>query len=95
MSDMTTWRARRTALGVLLDEPDAAENRDQLKADIIALYKAVEAHITEVSALRDDIKGLIDKWKTLQAPSSEPEFSVERPARPTTERTPVVASSRG
>jgi tetratricopeptide (TPR) repeat protein len=80
MSDVTTWRAKRTALAVLLDEPDAAENRDQLKADIIALYKSVEAHMTEVAALKDDIKGLIDKWKTLQAPSSAPEFSVERPS---------------
>src|SRR5262245_36891650 len=79
MSDMTTWRAKRAALAALLDEPDAAENRDQLKADIITLYKSVEAHLTELTALKDDIKGLVDKWKTLQAPSSAPEFSVERP----------------
>jgi tetratricopeptide (TPR) repeat protein len=78
-SDLTAWRAKRAALAVLLDEPDAAESRDQLKADIIALYKTVEAHLTEVAALKDDIKGLVDKWKTLQAPSSAPEFSAERP----------------
>jgi tetratricopeptide (TPR) repeat protein len=79
MSDLTTWRAKRTAIAVLLDEPDAAEHRDELKADIIALFKAVEQHIADVSALKDEIRVLVDKWKTLQAPSSAPEFSAEKP----------------
>ena len=79
MSDLTTWRAKRAALSALLDEPDAAENREALKGDIIGLFKAVEQNIIDMTALKDDIKGLVDKWKALQAPTSAPQFVAERP----------------
>lgn len=88
MSDLLTWRTKKAALAARLDEPDAAEFRDQLKADIIALYKAVEQGINELTALREDIKPLVEKWKTLQAPTSAPEFVAERP-------TPVHADHIG
>lgn len=80
MSDLLTWRTKKAAIAARLEEPDAAEFRDELKADIISLYKAVEQAVTELTALRDDIKPLVDKWKTLQAPTSAPEFVAERPA---------------
>ncbi|HVZ47995.1 MAG TPA: tetratricopeptide repeat protein [Gemmatimonadaceae bacterium] len=59
---------------------DAA--RAALKADIITLFKSVEAQVTELTALKDDIKKLVDRWKTLQAaaaPSLAPQFSAEKP----------------
>jgi tetratricopeptide (TPR) repeat protein len=79
VSDLMTWRARRAALAALLEEPDAVERRDALKADIIALFKAVEQNIGELTTLKDDIKLLVDKWKTLQAPSIAPQFAAARP----------------
>jgi tetratricopeptide (TPR) repeat protein len=79
MSDLTSWRAKRAALAALLDEPDAAENREALKTEIIGLFKAVEQNILDMTALKDDIKGLVDKWKALQTPTSAPQFAAERP----------------
>ncbi len=72
MSDLITWRARRAALSALLDEPDAVERRDLLKAEIIALFKAVEQNIVELTALKDDIKLLVDKWKALAGAELRP-----------------------
>jgi tetratricopeptide (TPR) repeat protein len=79
VSDLITWRARRAALAVLLAEPDAVAQRDALKADIISLFKAVDQQITDLTALREEIKGLVEKWKTLQGPSIAPQFAAERP----------------
>ena len=79
MSDLGTWRAKRSALSALLDEPDAADNRDALKKEIIALFKAVEQNITEMTALKEEIRNLVEKWKTLQGPTSAPQFAVEKP----------------
>lgn len=52
-----------------------------VKAEIIALFKTVEQQAAELSALKDDIKSLVDKWKAAQsaAPSLAPQFSAERP----------------
>ncbi len=52
-----------------------------VKGEIIALFKTVEAQVTELSTLKDDIKKLVDKWKAAQpvAPSLVPQFSGERP----------------
>jgi tetratricopeptide (TPR) repeat protein len=79
MSDLVTWRAKKSALNARLDEPDAGGERDALKKDIIALFKAVEQNITDLTALKDEIKGLVEKWKALQAPTSAPQFAAERP----------------
>ena len=79
MTDLMTWRARRSALNARLDEPDAAAERDAIKTDIVALYKSVEQSITDLTALKAEIKSLVDKWKTLQAPTSAPVFAGEAP----------------
>jgi len=52
-----------------------------LKADIAALFKAVEVEIAQLTALRGDVLQLIDRWKALKAtqPSLAPQFVAERP----------------
>lgn len=53
-----------------------------VKADIIGLFKAVEQQAADMVALKDEIKSLVDKWKSLQAaaaPSLAPEFTAARP----------------
>ena len=59
---------------------DAA--RAALKGEIIGLFKTVEQQVAELTTLKDDIKKLVDKWKSLQgsaAPSLAPQFSAEKP----------------
>ncbi|MDE3151415.1 MAG: tetratricopeptide repeat protein [Gemmatimonadota bacterium] len=73
-------RAQYAALDARLDGPNAAAERDALKADIVALFKAVEQEAAELTQLKDEIKKLVDKWKALGAASSlAPEFNAARP----------------
>lgn len=71
-------RARVTALAARLDAPDAAAHRDDLRGELIALGKALEQDLTELSAVRDDAKALVERWKSLEA-SAAPAFSADRP----------------
>jgi tetratricopeptide (TPR) repeat protein len=84
MSDeLVELRTAYANIDARLAGPEAQNGaRDQLKADIIALYKRIEQRVTELSALKDDVKKLVDKWKTAQqqvAPSVAPQFTGERP----------------
>ncbi|MGH7720671.1 MAG: hypothetical protein ACREON_17725, partial [Gemmatimonadaceae bacterium] len=64
-----------------------AGERDAMKADIIALYKQAEQEIAQLSAFRDEIKALIERWKGLQEAANgeavngsvAPRFSTARP----------------
>ena len=71
-------RARVVALAARLDAPDAADQRDALRTELIALGKALEQDITELTAVRDEAKALVERWKALQS-SAAPEFSADRP----------------
>jgi tetratricopeptide (TPR) repeat protein len=71
VSELSPWRARYAALVERLEAPDAAAERDALKADIIALYKALEAHLTDAARLRDDVKALVGRWKALDGGASD------------------------
>jgi tetratricopeptide (TPR) repeat protein len=56
--------------------------REQLKGEIIALYRQVEQRAVELNALKDDIKKLVEKWKAAEqaiAPSVAPQFNTEKP----------------
>jgi len=76
-----TLRARHDALGGRLDAPDAARELDELKAEIGALFKAVELELSQLNALRADVLQLVDRWKATKAtqPSLAPQFVAERP----------------
>ena len=71
-------RARVVALTARLDAPDAADQRDALRTELIALGKALEQDITELTAVCDEAKALVERWKALQS-SAAPEFSADRP----------------
>jgi tetratricopeptide (TPR) repeat protein len=56
----------------------AVENRDAIKRDIIALFKTVDQGITDLSALKEDIKSLVEKFKQISQDESgdrAPEFT--------------------
>ncbi|HEY2856215.1 MAG TPA: tetratricopeptide repeat protein [Gemmatimonadaceae bacterium] len=87
-----SFRERYGALAQRLAANEAAKELDVLKGEIGALFKQLEQEIGELSALRDDVKQLVDQWKTLRSkhngnnsgkhgapPSNAPQFSGERP----------------
>ena len=80
--DSGAFRQRYLAIEERLGRAATAEDREGIKAEIIALFKQAESEIAQLSALRDDIKRLVDRWKQLQqssAPSNAPEFVGEKP----------------
>src|SRR5471032_918441 len=60
-----------------LPEGDSAA----VKAEIIGLFKTVEQTVTDLSALKEEIRALVDKWKSQQAaaPSLAPQFTGDKP----------------
>jgi tetratricopeptide (TPR) repeat protein len=74
-------RARRSTLDARLDGPNATQEMDALKAEIGALFKTVDQQITELTALKEEVLRLVEKWKGLKSatPSLAPQFSGEKP----------------
>ena len=83
MADVSAESLHRqcAALNERLAGPEAAYELDALKAQIGALYRAAEQELAALTAVRDEIKQLIDQWKSIKStqPSFAPEFSGERP----------------
>jgi len=80
--DANVLRQRYAAIEGRMEQAASPEERAAIKGEIIALFKQAEQEIAQLSALRDDIKKLVDRWKQLQqatAPSNVPEFAAERP----------------
>jgi tetratricopeptide (TPR) repeat protein len=77
------WRARYAEIDKRLDSSgtQSADGRDALKGDIVGLFKAVETEIAELTALKEDIRKLVDKWKALgtATPTNVPQFSGAMP----------------
>ncbi|HET7583407.1 MAG TPA: tetratricopeptide repeat protein [Gemmatimonadaceae bacterium] len=71
---LPSLRERFAALDGRLDAPDAAEQRAALRADIVALYKAVEQELAELAALKERVKELANKWKRI-APTDAPSMA--------------------
>ena len=71
-------RARMAALSARLDSPAAVTERDAIRGDLIAFGKALEQDLAELTAMKDEAKSLVERWKTLQS-SAAPAFSADRP----------------
>ncbi|MEP7087029.1 MAG: hypothetical protein ABI884_06820, partial [Gemmatimonadota bacterium] len=65
-TEAATFRARYAAIEVRLEAATAAGERDEIKAEIIALFKQVELELTQLGSLREDVKKLVEKWKQVQ-----------------------------
>ncbi|HXV91442.1 MAG TPA: tetratricopeptide repeat protein [Gemmatimonadales bacterium] len=80
---MAGLRGEYDAIAKRLEAPGAsAAERDGLKRDIIAFFKRVDAQLTELGQLKEDIRTLVDRFKQLsatEAPATGPEFSGQRP----------------
>src|SRR5688572_19814521 len=58
-------RERYAALSARLDAADASTDRTALKAEIIELFRAVERELAELGTLKEDVKKLAERWKTV------------------------------
>ena len=78
--DLATYRTQYAHIDGRLDAAQSPEQVGALKGEIIGLFRSVEQQIADLSALKDQIKALVDKWKTLSAnPTLAPQFTGERP----------------
>jgi len=76
------FRQRRDQIAVALDAAGTAAALGAVKQDIITLFKQVDGAIGELTALKDDIKKLVDRYKEREADTrtaSAPEFDSARP----------------
>ena len=85
MSDQ--WLAElRTQLKEIsgrVDAAGAAAEREVLKREIIALFKRVDGALTDLGQIKDDIRGLVERYKqasTVADTSLVPQFNGDRPA---------------
>jgi tetratricopeptide (TPR) repeat protein len=73
----TPFREALARIDESLAAPDAAARKDALKTDIIALFRSVDREIAELAALKEEIKGLVGRWKSIDgedpAPAPVPE----------------------
>lgn len=78
---LTQLRSQYAALDARLGAAAGAAEREALKREIGLLYRSVEQQIGELTALLDDVRGLVDRWKAGQASeaSQAPQFAAERP----------------
>jgi tetratricopeptide (TPR) repeat protein len=74
------FRARYASIDHRLDAGLADADRANVKAEIIGLFKTVEQTVADLSALKEKIRLLVEKWKAQQAaPSLAPQFSGDKP----------------
>ena len=76
------FRARYADIDQRLDAGLAEADRAGVKGEIIGLFKTVEQTVADLSALKEEIRALVDKWKAQQAaatPSLAPQFSGDKP----------------
>ena len=78
--DLATYKTQYANIDGRLDAAQSPEQVAALKGEIIGLFRSVEQQIADLSAVKDQIKALVDKWKTLSAnPTLAPQFTGERP----------------
>lgn len=68
-----------------LDAARTAPERERAKKEIIALFKGVEASLAELNQIREEIRGLVERYKravaaAAPAPAQAPQFTGQRPA---------------
>jgi len=84
MSDtpVTALRTRFQAIERQLDAMGTAEQRDAVKQEIIGLFKQVDTALTDLGQMKEDIRGLVERYKQGNAAESAtaPQFTGARPA---------------
>jgi tetratricopeptide (TPR) repeat protein len=75
------WRAQYDRIGAALDAAKNPAELEAVKKDIIGFFKQVDALIGDLTTLKDEIKTLVDKYKSMAAGTkpAAPEFTGEAP----------------
>ncbi|MGH7633438.1 MAG: hypothetical protein ACRENC_06890, partial [Gemmatimonadaceae bacterium] len=60
-----SMRARYQSIEQRLETVATPQDRDAIKAEIIALFRSVEQEMADLAALREEIKVLVDRWKRM------------------------------
>ena len=82
MADETLagYRATYAAIDKRLDAGLDDAERAAVKGEIVGLFKSVEAQIADLTALKEEIKSLVEKFKTQSAAATmAPQFTGEKP----------------
>lgn len=70
--DSPPLRARAARIAASLGDPEAAGRKDALKAELIDLLRAIDREIGDLTTLKDEVHGLVARWKTLDGTAAEP-----------------------
>jgi tetratricopeptide (TPR) repeat protein len=77
------FRARFREIESRIGTAGSAAEREAVKRDIIALFKSVDASLGELGRIKEEIRGLVDRYKQAAAAGQAahpPEFTGARPA---------------
>ena len=85
MSDqwLVELRTQLTEISGRVDAAGAPEERERLKREIIVLFKQVDGTLADLAQIKDDIRGLVERYKqasTVAEASPVPQFNGDRPA---------------
>ncbi|HMH54953.1 MAG TPA: tetratricopeptide repeat protein [Gemmatimonadales bacterium] len=77
---LSSLRTQLQEIAGRLDAPGA--DRDGVKREIIALFKRVDGALTDLTQIKDEIRGLVERYKqgNSVAPTPAPQFTGARPA---------------
>jgi tetratricopeptide (TPR) repeat protein len=79
---IATLRSQFQAISLRLDQAGSNAEREAAKREIIAYFKRVDSTLGELTQLKEDIRGLVDRYKQLQASTDTaqaPQFTGARP----------------
>jgi tetratricopeptide (TPR) repeat protein len=79
---IATLRSQFQAISLRLDQAGSNAEREAAKREIIAYFKKVDSTLGELTQLKEDIRGLVDRYKQLQATTDTaqaPQFTGARP----------------
>ena len=79
---LAALRGQFQAIEVRLGAAALPADREAVKRDIIALFKRVDAAISDLGQMKEDIRGLVDRYKqgTAAEVATAPQFTGARPA---------------
>ena len=77
---LSSLRTQLQEIAGRVDAPDT--DRDSVKRDIIALFKRVDLALTDLGQIKDEIRGLVERYKQGNSvePTPAPQFTGARPA---------------
>ncbi|HEU5048716.1 MAG TPA: tetratricopeptide repeat protein [Gemmatimonadales bacterium] len=78
-----SFRTRFSEIERRLEAATSPAERERVKREIIDLFKSVDATLSELGQIKEEIRGLVDRYKqavAAAAPARPPEFTGSRPA---------------